>query len=402
METIPAHDANGAALLLTLFVMFAAAKLLAEVFERLRQPGVAGEILAGVLIGPACLNWVQPSTPTDALAEFGVMFLLFGVGLETKPAALLRVGRTAATVAVLGVLVPFVAGWALLRAWHEPQIEALFVGAAMVATSVGITARVLSAMDLLDTAAARIILGAAVIDDVLGLLVLAAVASVTNGSTNWLQLGITAALAIGFVLLIAFLGAPMVTRAARNIGTLRIGNALFAVSVLACLGLALAASAIGVAAIIGAFLAGLALAEATEHEHDLHQQVRGVTEFLTPFFLVNIGMQLKLHVLADTSVLMLALCVTLAAVATKLIGCGLGALSLGLRGAAQVGIGMVPRGEVGIVVAQLGLGLGVISDRIFAVVLFMAVATTMIAPPLIRPLFAAGVAKDGEGDPQSG
>ena len=395
MQATEIHDPHGAGLLLTLFVMLAAAKLLAELFERLRQPAVAGEILAGVLIGPACLDWVRPDDLTGALAGFGVMFLLFGVGLETKPSALLRVGRTATLVAVLGVVLPFAAGWGLMRIRNEPQVEALFVGAALVATSVGITARVLSGMGLLDSAAARIILGAAVIDDVLGLLVLAAVSSLAGGSANWLELGSTAALAIGFVLFVAFLGAPVVTRVAPRVGQLRAGNALFAVSVLLCLGLALAATAIGVAAIIGAFLAGLALAEATEHEHDLHQQVRGVTEFLTPFFLVNIGMQVKLDVFGNPSALSLALWMTLAAILTKFVGCGLGAAGLGLRGAAQVGAGMIPRGEVGIVVAQLGLGLGVVSDRIFAVLLFMAVATTMIAPPLIRPLVAGAKEPDG-------
>lgn len=391
-----AHAAHGNELLLTLFVMFAAAKVMAELFERLRQPAVAGEILAGVIIGPAMLNWAHPGELTGALAECGVMFLLFGVGLETKPSSLLRVGPAAALVAVLGVVVPFAAGWGILRGVGEPQIEALFVGAALVATSVGITARVLSGMGLLGTPSARIILGAAIIDDVLGLLVLAGVASLARGEANWAELGTTAALAIGFVAFITFFAAPLVTRMAPQAQRLRVGNAPFAVAVIFLLGLALGASALGVAAIIGAFLAGLALAEATENNHSLHEQVRGVTEFLTPFFLVNIGMQLRLDVFGDSGVLWLALWVTLAAVATKFIGCGLGAYQLGWRGAAQVGVGMVPRGEVGIVVAQLGLSIGVISERIFAVVLFMAVATTMIAPPLIRPLFGAVKPPDTE------
>jgi Kef-type K+ transport system membrane component KefB len=395
MTEAEAHSAHGSELLLTLFVMFAAAKLLAELFERLRQPAVAGEILAGVLIGPACLNWARPDELTAALAECGVMFLLFGVGLETKPSALLKVGPAAALVAILGVVVPFGAGWGLLRAIGEPQIEALFVGAALVATSVGITARVLSGMRLLGAPAARIILGAAIIDDVLGLLVLAGVASLARGTADWTELGSTAAIAIGFVLFVTFFAAPLVTRVAPQAQRLRVGNAPFAVAIIFCLGLALGAAALGVAAIIGAFLAGLALAEATEHDHSLHEQVRGVTEFLTPFFLVNIGMQLQLDVFRDSAVLWLALWITLAAVATKFIGCGAGAFQLGWRRAMQVGVGMVPRGEVGIVVAQLGLSLGVISERIFAVVLFMAVATTMIAPPLIRPLFASEMKPEG-------
>jgi Kef-type K+ transport system membrane component KefB len=387
-ETAAAAADHGQGLLLSLFILFAAAKVGAELFERLRQPAVAGEILAGVVVGPAVLGWVRPGAITDVLAEIGVMFLLFAVGLETKPAAILRVGRSASLVAVLGVVAPLAAGWGLMHALGSTQIESLFVGAAMVATSVGITARVLSAMGLLDSEPARIILGAAVIDDILGLLVLAAVSSMAEGGSNWQEIGITVALAIAFVATVAVLGARLMSRLAPQIHRLRLANALFSMSIVLCLGLAAAASAIGVAAIIGAFLAGLALAEAVEHEHELHEQIRGVTEFLAPLFLINIGLQLKLDVFTSREVLELAGGLTLIAVATKFFACGLGVANFGLRRAAQVGAGMIPRGEVGIVVAQIGRGLGVIDDRLFAVVLFMAVATTMIAPPLIRPLFA--------------
>ena len=376
-------------LLLGLFLMIAAAKLMAEVFERLKQPAVVGEILAGVLIGPYVLNWVQPDEITHTLSEIGVILLLFSVGLETKPAAIIKVGKTASIVAVLGVALPFLGGWGLMELRGASNIESMFVGTAMVATSVGITARVLGGMGLLGATASRIILGAAVIDDILGLLVLAVVASMAEGSTDFTKIGITAALSLGFVAAVALLLAPMVTRHVPRLGAgIRISHAAFAGSMVLCLGLAVAASYIGVAAIIGAFLAGMAIAEVSEESHELHSQIRGVTEFMVPFFLVNIGMQLKLNIFADMDVVLLAALVTLIAVATKLIGCGVGAWSLGLRGAAQVGMGMVPRGEVGIVVAQIGLGMGVISDSLFGVVLFMAVATTLIAPPFLRPLFA--------------
>ena len=158
-----------ARVLLTLFIMLAAAKFMAELFERLRQPAVAGEIVAGILIGPSLLNLAAPSEITNILAEIGVIFLLFTVGLETKPAAIFKVGKTAALVAMLGVVLPFVCGWLLMKAWGSTSVESLFVGTALVATSVGITARVLSGMGLLDAPTARIILGAAVIDDILGL-----------------------------------------------------------------------------------------------------------------------------------------------------------------------------------------------------------------------------------------
>ncbi|MDR3419031.1 MAG: cation:proton antiporter [Nevskia sp.] len=385
----PATEAHGAQLLVELFVMLAGAKLLAEIFARLRQPTVVGEIFAGVLIGPQVLRWVAPSETSHVLAELGVIFLLFNVGLETKPSAIFRVGRTALVVAVLGVLVPLAGGYLLMLLFDGGRpIEALFIGTAMVATSVGITARVLGDMNLLDSHAARIILGAAVIDDILGLLVLAAVSSAAKGSVNLAEIGLTAALAVGFVAAVTFFGAPVLTRAAPHFRRLRAGNADFVIAIVLCFGLALAAVYIGVAAIIGAFLAGLALAEAVEHNHGLHQQVRGATEFLVPFFLVNIGMQLDLQVFTDANTLELALLMTVVAVASKLIGCGAGAWGLGPRGALQVGMGMVPRGEVGIVVAQIGLAAGVIPEPLFGAVLFMACATTLIAPPFLRPLFA--------------
>lgn len=383
-----AAEAHGSRLLLELFVMLGGAKLLAEIFARLRQPTVVGEILAGVLIGPQVLHLVAPSETSHVLAELGVIFLLFNVGLETKPASIFQVGPTALAVAVLGVAVPMLAGWALMMSLDGNNIEALFIGTALVATSVGITARVLGDLGLLDSVSARIILGAAVIDDILGLLVLAAVSSAAKGTVDLGQIALTAALALGFVGVIAFLGAPVLTRIAPHFARLHTRNETYVIALLLCFGLALAGTAIGVAAIIGAFLAGMALAEAVEGNHEVHQQVRGATDFLVPFFLVNIGMQLDLGVFTHTPTLLLALGLTALAVLTKLVGCGLGARKLGLRGALQVGVGMVPRGEVGIVVAQLGLSVGVISESLFGVVLFMACATTLIAPPLIRPLFA--------------
>lgn len=374
-------------ILISLLLMFAAAKLFAEIFERLKQPAVVGEILAGLLIGPSVLGWVSPNEITHTMAELGVIFLLFSVGLETKPRSILQVGMTATLVAVLGVIVPFIAGWAYMHYSGHSQIESLFLGAAMVATSVGITARVLSGMGLLSLKTSRIILGAAVIDDVLGLLVLAVVSSMAGGAIDYAEVGITAMLSIGFIIAVAAIGAPAMNRIAPKIIGLRIGHSLFIGAILLCFGLAAVAATIGIAAIIGAFLAGMALAEAAEKEHKTHEQVRGVTEFFTPFFLVNIGMQLNLDAFTDRETIIASLVITVLAVVTKFVGCGLASIRLGLRRAAQIGVGMAPRGEVGIVVAQIGLGLGVISDHVFAVVLFMAVATTMIAPPLMVPLF---------------
>jgi Kef-type K+ transport system membrane component KefB len=397
MPVILAANIENASVLLSIFVILAAAKVMAEVFERLRQPAVVGEILAGVIIGPSLLGWAAPSEIINILAEVGVIFLLFNVGLETKPTDIFRVGKRAVIVAVLGVVLPFGAGYLFAIWWDGSFVEAMFIGAALVATSVGITARVLGSMGLLDLQTSRIILGAAVIDDILGLIILSLVSSLSTGSVDYYALAKNAGLAILFTVFVGVVVARLMTRLAPAINKLRVSKPFFNLGLILCLGLSVASIYIGVAAIIGAFLAGMALAEATEDNHKMHSLTSGVTEFLVPFFLVNIGMQLNLAVFRDMSVVWLAVALTLLAVATKFIGCGLGAWGMKKREMAQIGIGMVPRGEVGIVVAQIGLGLAVISPQFFAAVLFMAVTTTLIAPPLIKILFRED--KDGDGVP---
>ena len=397
MPAILAANVESSAILLDLFIMLAAAKLMAEIFERLRQPAVVGEILAGVIVGPSLLGWVAPSEVISILAEFGVIFLLFNVGLETKPQAIFNVGKRAALVGVFGVILPFVAGYFIAVAWGGSFAESMFIGAALVATSVGITARVLGSMGLLDTQAARIIVGAAVIDDILGLIILSLVQGVSQGGISYVGLAKTAAAAILFTLFVALVGSRVINRLAPFIQRLHLGKPFFTLGLILCLGLSVASVYIGVAAIIGAFLAGMALAEATEENHKMHRLTTGVTEFLVPFFLVNIGMQLNLSVFRDTSIIVFAVLLTLIAVITKFVGCGIGALGMRRREVAQIGMGMVPRGEVGIVVAQIGLGLGVIGPAFFASVLFMAVATTLIAPPFVKILFTED--RDGDGLP---
>ena len=368
---------------LAMLVVFGAAKLFAELFEAVGQPGIVGEIVAGAIVGPSVLNWVQPNELLSTLAELGVMFLLFRVGLEVKSSELTSVGGTAALVAALGVVVPFVAGWGILRAAGEPQVEAIFVGAAMVATSVGITAQVLAAKGLLQEKASRIILAAAVIDDVLGLLVLALVSSLAKGEMNIAGLATTAVLAIGFTVVVAIYG----TRAMQSVmprveQRLKVGEVQFNLALVLMFALALLAVYAGVAAIIGAFLAGMALSETVTHR--VHDLAHGISELLVPFFLAGIGLNLDVTVFADRHTLILSLTILGAAVVSKLVGCGLGARSLGWANMLRVGSGMVPRGEVGMVVAQIGLGLGVIAKPIYAVVVFMAVATTLVAPPLLK------------------
>lgn len=383
--------------LFTVFVVFVAAKVMAEVFERLRQPAVVGEILAGVLIGPYALRLITPNEPLTALAEMGIILLLFNVGLEVRPSQIFSVGRRAVIVAVGGVVLPFVAGLALAWLWHRTSAETVFLGAAMVATSVGITARVLAGLGLLQLETSRIILGAAVIDDILGLMILSVVSSLAGGTVNLTEIGITTAMSVAFTTFIVLVGARLAHRARPAVERLRHGDGYFFSGLGLCLGLSFLAIEFGVAPIIGAFLAGMALSDIAE-DTELPQKVNSVTEFLVPFFLVSIGMQLDLTVFRSPGVVAFAVVVTLVAVATKLVGCGAGAWTLGRRPALQIGMGMVPRGEVGIIVAQVGLALQVLTAELYAVVVFMAVATTLVAPPFLARLYAGEESAVGTDD----
>lgn len=378
--------ASAATIPLSMLLVFASAKLLAEVFERIGQPGIVGEILAGILIGPHVLGWLAPNQVLSVLSDLGVMFLLFRVGLEVKSSSLLKVGGTALSVAALGVVLPFLMGWGIGALWGEPRIESIFTGAAMVATSVGITAQVLGARGLLEMRASQVILAAAVADDVLGLLVLAVVSGLAKGAVSWLDLGLTAALAIGFTVFVVRFGTRTVQRVMPRVeARLTLVESQFALAMTLLFSLSLLAVYAGVAAIVGAFLAGMALSESVDRR--VHDLTDGVTELLVPFFLVGIGLHFDIAVFATPRTMALAGAILAAAVVSKFVGCGLGALRMGRADAVRVGVGMIPRGEVGMVVAQIGLSTGAMGQAVYGIVVFMSVATTLLAPPLLNLAF---------------
>ncbi len=386
-----------AAIPLSMLIVFVSAKILAELFERLNQPGIVGEILAGVVIGPSVLGWLGPTEFMTALGDLGAMFLLFRVGLEVKSSELMKVGGTATLVACSGVVVPFLMGWAILLLWGEPSNEAIFVGASMVATSVGITAQVLSAKGLLHEVSSRIILAAAVIDDVLGLLVLAVVSAMTHGTLNVMHLAATALMAIAFTVIVAKWGTHAMEKFVPHLERhLHLGEPQFVLAMAMLFALAVLAVWIGVAAIVGAFLAGMALAESTAPR--VRHLANGVAELLVPFFLAGIGLHVELSAFSNWNNALLAMAILVAAVVSKFIGCGLGAVAMGKAQALRIGVGMIPRGEVGMVVAQIGLGFGIIRQNIYGVVVFMSVATTIVAPPLIK-LAYRGVKPAGPPEP---
>ncbi|HET7872074.1 MAG TPA: cation:proton antiporter [Terriglobales bacterium] len=376
--------------LFQLFAIFVWAKLFGEVFERLHLPAVLGEILAGAIIGPFGVALVLPDPAIYSVGEVGAIFLLFTVGLGTHPKELLSVGRTSLYVALAGIVAPFVLGFAYIMLRDHSPHEATFVAAAMVATSVGITARVLGDMRVLERRAARIILGAAVFDDILGMILLGVVVALasTTGSA-WLQLVVTAIEAVAFALVMLFYAPRVVKRMEPGLERMSTHDAPLVIALAICLGLSYAAVKIGMAAIIGAFFAGLAFAEYSPR-WNLLRRASAINEFLAPYFFFTMGARFNIAVF-DKRLAISAAIVCVLAVISKLVGCGLPVLRSGWKTAAQVGVGMVPRGEVGLIVALVGLQMNAIPPSAYALVVLMTGFTTLIAPPLLRLAFGQEV-----------
>lgn len=391
---------NTTKMLLDLLLIFAGAKIMGEIFERLKQPPVIGEILAGILLGPYVFGLIHPSDMDTSsvyrvLAEIGVIILLFTVGLRVRIDEMMKVGLTSLVVATLGVILPFFFGYLYTLTVEQSTIEAMFIGAAMVATSVGITARVFADLGILDSRVAKVMLGAAVIDDILGLLVLAVVTGVGKGAISYLKIALITLEAVGFVLFIVIIGKKLVFRVAPRLNFIKSRNAPFILAILFCLGLSAVASYIDLAAIVGAFMAGMVLAE-LNLEFNFSLKFESLYQFLVPFFFVLMGLQVDLSVFTKFNLIGAALILTAFAIVGKLVGCGIGALSLGWKEAAVVGVGMVPRGEVGMIVASLGLGMGAISSDLYSIVIFMVVATTILTPPILARMVSKGFVKKNE------
>lgn len=382
---------HGAEILLALFAIFVAAQIGAEIAQRLKLPGVVGEIVAGCAIGPAALGLVTveqiaSGTPLDVLAEIGVVLLLFSVGLETRLDDLKKVGKSAFLVGVLGVIVPFVLGALWAHGSGFEWTKSMFIAAAFVATSAGITARVLQELGVLTRLESRVILGAAVIDDILAMLLLGVVTSLQgDAGVNVVGLLLVLAQAIGFVAVIGWVGTRVMRKRAywldRPINPL----SPLTIALAICLGLAYLSTEFGLAAIIGAFLAGMIASEMHQRE-ELEHQMQPLLALLTPFFFVITGAKIDLGVFASGAALWMLAVVTVIAIVSKLIGGYLGALALGHRGALIVGVGMVPRGEVGVVIASLGLAAGVFSNQTYAVIVAMSLLTSIVTPPVLSLL----------------
>ncbi len=406
--------------LLAIIAILIVAKLFGEISERCGLPSVLGELIGGILLGNMVLinpgwNFLEPlrlmpvqgywPIAVDSLARIGVIILLFEVGLESTVQGMIKVGASSFIVAVLGVVAPLFLGmgasWYFIRELPRSLAQIvppgfslfyvhLFIGAVLCATSVGITARVFKDLKRLHTKEAQIILGAAVIDDVLGLIVLAIVSGIVTAAESGQAVAFGAVLrlvAVSIVFLAGtlFVGKYLVPRIMKQLSRLKISGVVLVSSLVFAFILAYLASLAGLAPIVGAFAAGLLLEEVHfrdfRGEVPIGQLIKPVSTFLVPVFFVMMGIQVRLESFANPSIMGLAAGLTAAAVLGKQI-CGLGVLEKNLD-RLSIGIGMIPRGEVGLILASIGRNFKVIDDAAFSAIVIMIIVTTLITPPLL-------------------
>jgi Kef-type K+ transport system membrane component KefB len=374
-----------------LVVALTAAKVFGTVAQRIGQPAVLGELVAGVLLGMSVAGLVDPKNEAlHLLAEIGVIILLFEIGLETDPRKLLKVGGASTVVALAGVALPFALGYAVCRLLGLDNLAAVVAGATLTATSVGITARVLSDLGRLQEPESQIILGAAVLDDVIGLVILAVVSRLTQGQeVTVLSVLKTTGIAFGFLAGTLLVGRFLVPPLVGLIGRMDLPGTPTLLAVLLAFGLAWLASVAGSALIIGAFAAGLLLRD-TLQAPEMERGVAQLGHFFVPLFFVSVGAAVDVRVLnpadpANRPTLLIGSLLIVAAVVGKFLA---GYAPFWFPGKKQViGVGMIPRGEVGLIFAQMGLESEVFSAGLFGAVTLMVMVTTFLAPPLLKVLF---------------
>lgn len=412
------------AVLLGIAVMLIAAKVCGELFERIGASAVLGELFAGIILGNLLILGFTGAEPLKtnaivaALAELGVIILLFEVGLESDLKEMMEVGWSSLLVAMLGVIAPFLLGWAV-SAYFIPEEETLvhiFIGATLCATSVGITARVFKDLGKLGTREARIILGAAVIDDVLGLVILAVVAGAikaagTGVALSIVDIGLIALKSFAFLIGAIAVGHFLMPQMLRGAGRFESRGVFLTLAISFCLLLSWAAAKVGLAPIVGAFAAGLTLDEVHYNpiggrkQRDLSELLQPVSTFLVPIFFVLMGLKVDLTLFTRLDILGFALVLTLAAIIGKQI-CAAGVVERGINRLA-VGVGMIPRGEVGLIFAGIGATLmlpsvggvsqPVISSSTFGAVVIMVIITTLITPIALKWALGKTLSEKGEG-----
>ena len=396
MEEV-AHQIEVGHFFFIFIVILLAAKLAGELFERIGQPAVLGELVAGVIVGSSVLGLV-PIDPADpygsmvhVLAEIGVAILLFEIGLETDLREMFHVGSSALTVAMVGVVLPFLFGYLF---WHAYQggasLVAIFVGATLTATSVGITARVLTDLGRINTAEARIIIGAAVIDDILGLLILAVVEGLAaTGAVSVLGVMTLFGLAVGFLAVAMAIGLSTARWLFELVNRMRVRGVLVIFALVFALMLSFLAERVGLAPIVGAFAAGLILSRTNQFD-TIVEQIKPVADVFTPIFFVSIGAAVDVGILdprvpENHEVLIVGTILFVIAVLGKVVS-GYSVFWRGGLNKLAIGTGMVPRGEVGLIFAQIGLLGGILTQDVFSAILIMVMATTLITPPILKVL----------------
>ena len=374
-----------------LVVILATAKLFGALAQWIGQPAVLGELVAGVILGMSVTGLVDPKNETlHLLAELGVIILLFEIGLETDLRKLLKVGGVSTVVAIVGVALPFALGYAVCRSLGLENLVAIVAGATLTATSVGITGRVLSDLGRLQEPESQIILGAAVIDDVIGLVILAVVGGLTQGQ-EITSLGVaqTTGIAFGFLAATLLLGRFVVPILIRATNRVDLPGTPTMIAIMLAFGLAWLAAVAGSAMIIGAFAAGV-LVRDTPQAHEIERGVAHLGHFFVPIFFVTVGAAVDVGVLnpldeMNHQTLLIAGLLIAAAVVGKFVA---GYAPFWFSGNKKViGVGMIPRGEVGLIFAQMGLASGVFDLGLFSAVTVMVMVTTFMAPPLLKFLF---------------
>ena len=393
-------------ILLQLALILAAAKIGGEVFERLfQQPAVLGEIVFGALVGHSVFGWVHgDSAVLGQIAEIGAVLLLFEIGLESNLEDLFGVGAQALWVACAGVAFPFALGYLAAHAMGLPSTESLFIGAVLTATSVGITARVFSDLGVLHMREARIVLGAAVADDVIGLIILAAMSglAVTKTVSGLVLMRVTVVAVVFLVgsIVIGSWATPHILRLARK---MQVRAALPAAAIIICLLTASLAETAQLAPIVGAFAAGLVLSRA-EQRLRFESQVRALADIFVPVFFVMMGARMDLSAFNPLTAAGRAhVAIGAALVAVAIIGKIAGGLTVPGRGLRRwtIGIGMIPRGEVGLIFAGVGLKAGIVDAALYADAVFVVLCTTLVTPPLLKLALPQVVLRRGGGNPAS-
>ncbi len=370
--------------LTAIFIAFIAAVIGGEIAMRLKMPSVVGQIFGGIIIGKSVLNWIAPeSTPIIIeLGELGAAFLLFSVGLETPFAKIGKVGKEALIVAVLGVIVPFIAGFGWAHLSGLPTAESIFVATAFIATSAGITAKVLQELGVIDKKYSQVILGAAVIDDVLAMIVLSVVSSVSTGKgVNPLAIGLVIVQSLGFIFIMATVGRRLAKSKGRMLNKPLNPLSPWSLSIALCIGVAVLSNMLGLAAIIGAFLVGMVLAE-TDYRDWIHEKVIDLNEFIVPFFFISAGLSVDIMAFKSLPAIGSLLLISILAIVGKFVGAWLGAK----QDRTMVGVGMVPRGEVGIIIAGLGFQFKVIGKDVYSLLVGMSLITSIVAAPVMKLL----------------